>query len=477
MAEQGAVPADDGRGPAPGQLAPVGADPSLLDPPSAPGADDPGSLRGIARLALPALGALVAQPLFVLVDAAIVGTLGTAPLAGLGAAATIASLAVGLCVFLAYATTSSVARRVGEHRWDAAVSEGVEGMALGLGLGAAIGVVTFLAAEPLVRAFGASDVVTPYAVTYLQVVSVGFPGALVAMAGIGVLRGLQDTRTTLLVTLLAVAVNAVLAVVLVLGLQRGIAGSAVATAVAEWVQAAAYALVVVRVARRHGARLRPSGVGVLAAVRAGLPLFWRTVVLRAVYLVAAAVAARMGDADLAAYHVSFQVWLLLALAADALSIAGMALLGRYLGARDIDGARRVTARLVRIGVALGVVLAVLLAALAPWLPHLFSADPVVRALITGSLLVGALQQPFIVPIFVLDGVLIGAGDGRWLALAGTAMLVAFLPAAYAVLVLDLGVVGLWWAITWFMLVRLVLLGRRARGDAWLRPSGTADSVA
>lgn len=442
-----------------------------------PAEEDPGSLRGIARLALPALGALVAQPLFVLVDAAIVGTLGTAPLAGLGAAATIASLAVGLCVFLAYATTSSVARRVGEHRWDAAVSEGVEGMALGLGLGVAIGIVTFLAAEPLVRAFGASDAVTPYAVTYLQVVSVGFPAALAAMAGIGVLRGLQDTRTTLVVTLLAVGVNAVLAVALVLGLRRGIAGSAAATAVAEWVQAAAYALVVVRVARRHGASLRPSGVGVLAAVRTGLPLFWRTVVLRAVYLVAAAVAARMGDADLAAYHVSFQVWLLLALAADALSIAGMALLGRYLGAADVAGARRVTARLVRIGVGLGVVLAVLLAALAPWLPHLFSSDPLVMTLITGSLLVGALQQPFVVPIFVLDGVLIGAGDGRWLALAGTAMLVAFLPAAYAVLALDLGVVGLWWAITWFMLVRLVLLGRRARGDAWLTPSRTADSVA
>jgi putative MATE family efflux protein len=464
---------DAGAGAAPG---PARRDEGAADSPVAT-EPDPGSLRGIARLALPALGALVAQPLFVLVDAAIVGTLGTAPLAGLGAAATLASLAVGLCVFLAYATTSSVARRVGEQRWDAAVSEGIEGMALGLGLGAVIGVVAFVGAEPLVRAFGASDTVVPYAVTYLQWVSFGFPAALVAMAGIGVLRGLQDTRTTLLVTLLAVGVNAVLAVVLVLGLQRGIAGSAIATAVAEWVQAAAYLLVVLRVARRHGAALRPSGIGVLAAARTGMPLFWRTVVLRAVYLVAAAVAARMGDADLAAYHVSFQIWIVLALAADALAIAGMALLGRYLGAADIDGARRVTARLVRIGVGLGVLLGVLLLVSLPWLPRAFSSDPVVVALITGSLLVGALQQPFVVPIFVLDGVLIGAGDGRWLAWAGLAMLVAFLPAAYVVLALDLGVVGLWWAITWFMLVRLVLLGRRAQGDEWLRPSGTAGSTA
>jgi Na+-driven multidrug efflux pump len=175
--------------------------------------------------------------------------------------------------------------------------------------------------------------------------------------------------------------------------------------------------------------------------------------------------------------VSFQVWIVLALAADALSIAGMALLGRFLGAGDVAGARRVTARLVRLGIGLGVLLGVLLLAVLPWLPRAFSTDQVVRDLITAALVVGALQQPLTTPVFVLDGVLIGAGDGRWLAIAGTGMLVAFLPAAYLVLVLDLGVVGLWWALTWFMLVRAALLGSRAWGDRWLRPSGTADSLA
>ncbi len=454
--------------------------PSPAAPPVGPDrltAAPDGSLREILRLAVPALGALVAQPLYFLVDAAIVGTLGTAQLAGLGAGATIGSLAVGLCVFLAYATTSSVARRLGEGRWDAAVSEGVEGMGLGLLLGVVIGILIAAFAQPLVHAFGASDVVSPYAVTYLRVVALGFPAALVAMAGIGVLRGLQDTRTTLLVTLLAVTVNAVIAITLVLGLARGIAGSAVATVVAEWVQAIAYTMVVVRVAQRHGVPLRPSGIGVLAAVRTGTPLFWRTVALRAVYLVAAAVAARMSDADLAAYHVSFQVWIVLALAADALAIAGMSLLGRYLGADDPAGARRVTARLVRLGAGLGVVLGVVLLLAVPWLPRVFSGDPVVRDLIAASLLIGALQQPLTTPVFVLDGVLIGAGDGRWLAIAGTVMLVAFLPAAWWVLRLHLGVVGLWWALTWFMVVRAALLGWRARGDTWLRPSHPAESGA
>ncbi len=447
---------------------------------TAPDGPRAGSLREILGLAVPALGALVAQPLFVLVDAGIVGTLGTLPLAGLGAAATLVSLVLGLCIFLAYATTSSVARRVGEGRWDAAVSEGVEGMALGLGLGVLLAIGTWLAAEPLVVALGASPEVTPYAVTYLHVIAFGFPAALVAMAGVGVLRGLQDTRTTLVVTLVVVVVNLVLAFVLVIGLGYGIGGSAAATVVAEVVQAAAYVAVVIRVARRRGVRIAPSGLGMLVAARTGGPLFLRTVVLRAVFLVAAAVAARLGDADLAAYHVSFQVWMLLALAADALAIAGMALLGRYLGADDRTGARQVTARLVRLGAAMGALLGLLVLVSVPWLPSLFTSDPLVRSLIAASLVVAALQQPLSSPVFVLDGVLIGAGDGRWLAGAGLVMLVAFLPAAWLVLDRDLGVVGLWWALTWFMVVRGALLAWRARGDRWLRTSadaGAAESAA
>ena len=435
--------------------------------------DAEGSRREILRLAVPALGALVAQPLFVLVDAAIVGTLGTLPLAGLGAAATLVALVLGLCIFLAYATTSSVARRIGEGRWDSAVSEGVEGMALGLGLGVVVGVLTWALAEPAVVALGASPEVTPYAVTYLQVVAIGFPAALVAMAGVGVLRGLQDTRTTLLVTLLAVTVNLVLASFLVLVLNLGIGGSAAATAVAELVQATAYVVVLARVARRHGVSMRPSGLGMVSAARTGGPLFARTVVLRSVFLIASAVAARLGDVDLAAYHVSFQVWMLLALAADALAIAGMALLGRYLGSGDAAGARAVTARLVRLGASMGAALGVVVLLCVPWLPAVFSHDPVVRGLIASSLVVVAVMQPLAGPVFVLDGVLIGAGDGRWLAAAGVVMLVAFVPAAYLVLARDLGVVGLWWALTWFMVVRGLLLARRSRGEAWLRTSTAA----
>jgi putative MATE family efflux protein len=430
--------------------------------------------RAIAALALPAFGALVAQPLFLLVDAAVVGTLGTSALAGLGAAGTVFGLVVGLCVFLAYATTASVARRVGGGDWAGGVAQGLDGIVLGAGLGVVLGLVTWPAARPVVDALGVSPAAAPYAVAYLHVIAWALPFVLAGTAGVGVLRGLQDTRTTLLVTLVVVSLNTVLCLVLVLGLGWGIQGSAVATGVAEVVQALAYVAVLARVARRHGVALRPSGLGVLAAAGDGLPLFWRTVVLRGVFLVAAAVAARLGDDDLAAYHVTFQVWNLLALAADALAIAGQALLGLRLGGGDFRGARDVTTRLLRLGFLLGLGLAVLVLLVRPWLPDLFSADATVRTLIAGSLLVVARQQPLAGPVFALDGVLIGAGDGRWLAGAGTVMLLAFLPAAWWVLAHDLGVVALWWALTWFMVVRGVLLYRRARGDSWLgaQPTGT-----
>lgn len=426
-----------------------------------------GTDRAIAALALPAFGALVAQPLFLLADAAVVGTLGTAQLAGLGAAGTLLGLVVGLCVFLAYATTASVARRVGAGDWRAGVAQGLDGMVLGAGLGVVLGGVLAWAAAPLVAALGVSPTAAPYAVTYLQVVSVAVPAILAATAGVGVLRGLQDTRTTLVVTVTVVLLNAVLAVLAVLVLGWGIGGSAAATAIAEYVQAVAYVAILARVARRHGVPLRPSGLGVLGAATDGLPLFWRTVVLRGVFLVAVAVAARLGDADLAAYHVTYQVWILLALAADALAIAGQALLGLRLGGADVAGAREVTNRLVVLGFRLGLVLGLLVLVVRGVLPGWFSHDPEVQALIAAGLLVVALQQPLAGPVFALDGVLIGAGDGAWLAGAGTVMLLAFLPAAWWVLTHDLGVVGLWWALTWFMVVRGVLLAHRARGDAWL----------
>ena len=423
--------------------------------------------RSIARLALPAFGALLAQPLFLLVDAVIVGTLGTEALAGLGAASTIFGAVVGLCIFLSYAATAAVARLLGAGDRAGALRQGVDGMALGIGLGVVLAVVGFVLAEPLITLLGTSPEVTSYAITYLRTIAISFPAVLGVLAAVGVLRGLQDTRTTLYVTLAMVVVNLVLCLVFVLGLGWGIGGSAAATGLAELVGLLAYGVILLRVARREGVAIIPSGVGVVRSARDGIPLFVRALALRAVLVIASAVAARLGDAQLAAYHVTVTLFFALALALDAVAIAGQALLGKSLGAGEVSASRTITRRIVWWSVWLGVALAVVVLALRPWLPNWYGDDAEVIALISSALLVLALLQPLSGVVFALDGVLIGAGDTRWLAWAQIVVLIAFLPAAWLVLANSWSVDALWGALGWFLLVRALLLVWRARGSAWL----------
>ncbi len=423
--------------------------------------------RSIARLAVPAFGALLAQPLFLLVDAIIVGTLGTEALAGLGAASTIFGAVVGLCIFLSYAATAAVARLLGAGDRAGALGQGVDGIALGIGLGVVLAIAGFVFAEPLIGLLGTSPEAAPYGVVYLRVIAISFPAVLGVLAAVGVLRGLQDTRTTLYVTLAMVVVNLVLCLVFVLGLGWGIGGSAAATALAELTGLLAYGAILVRLARREGVSITPSGLGVMRSARDGVPLFVRALALRAVLVIASAVAARLGDAELAAYHVTVTLFFALALALDAVAIAGQALLGKSLGAGDIGASRTITRRIVWWSVWLGVVLALIVLALRPWFPGWFGDDAQVMALISSALLVLALLQPLSGVVFALDGVLIGAGDTRWLAWAQIVVLVAFLPAAWLVLDQRWGLDALWWALGWFLLVRALLLVWRARGSAWL----------
>lgn len=424
------------------------------------------SARDILRLAVPAFGALVAQPLFTLVDAAIVGTLGTTPLAALGAAAQVFTTITGMMIFLAYGTTAVVARRVGAGQAARGLTDGIEGMALGLVIGLAATAIVYPTAPWIIDALGASAEAAPQAVLYLRIVSLSFPLVLAAMAMIGVLRGLQDTRTTLWVTVGATLVNAALAAVFVLALGWGIAGAAWATVIAEVVATAAYTYSIVRRARLVGASLRPSRSGVLVSAKQAVPLLLRTAALRAVFLLAVVVAARMGDAELAAYYVSFTVWYVLALGMDALAIAAQALLGRHLGAGAVHEAQRVTWRMTRWGVGLGVILCALVLVLRPWLPGWFTDDPEVAQMVATALLVVAAQQPLAGVVFVLDGVLLGAGDAAFLAWAQLLALLAFAPVAWLALQ-GASILHLWLAMTAFMVARAAAFLVRIRGGRWL----------
>ncbi|MGK0722631.1 MATE family efflux transporter [Leucobacter sp. W1478] len=428
--------------------------------------------RRIASLAVPALGALVAEPLFLVVDTALVGHLGAIPLAGLAIAAAVLQTAVGLMVFLAYATTPLVARRRGAGDLRGAVQAGVDGLWLAGGIGIVLAVGLWAASTPVVHVFTRDPEVVDQATTYLAISCAGLPAMLVVFAATGLLRGLQDTRTPLYVAGIGFTANALLNWVFIYGLGWGIAGSAWGTVAAQWGMVAVYVVVVARHARTHGATAWPQRAGLRHAGRSGSWLFIRTIGLRAALLLTVGAAAAQGTVATAGYQVVFILFSTAAFALDALAIAAQALVGDALGARNPGRTRAILRRTVFWGLASGTVIGALLAALSPIVGRIFTNDPAVLAALPPSILVLGVSLPLGGFVFVLDGVLMGAGDARYLAWTSLVNLAAYLPVLWVITQLappgPPGLALLTAAFTLaFMCTRAVTLGLRVRSERWV----------
>ncbi len=379
---------------------------------------------------------------------------------------------VGLMIFLAYATTPAVARRFGAGDPGRAVSVGIDGMWLALGVGAVLGLAGWFATPGLVAVFGPSDAVAEQARTYLGISMAGIPAMLIVFAATGLLRGMQNTVTPLWIAGAGFAANAGLNVVLIYGLHLGIAGSAIGTVVAQWGMVAAYAVIATRLARRHRASLRPQREGMMGSARAGGWLFLRTLSLRVAFLLPVFVATSMGTAELAGFQLVFTIFSTAAFALDALAIAAQALVGRGLGAGDVAFVRRVMNRTLAWGAWFGVIVGALIAALSGVIGTGFTGDPAVGALIQPALIVLAVAQPLAGLVFVLDGILIGAGDARYLGLTGLVNLAVFAPLLLIVALTGVsGAAGLaWLSASWFigyLAARFATLALRARGTDWM----------
>jgi putative MATE family efflux protein len=323
----------------------------------------------------------------------------------------------------------------------------------------------------LVGLFGASPEVAAQADTYLRISVWGLPAMLVVFAATGLLRGMQDTVTPLWIAGTGFAANALLNWAFIYGLGWGIAGSATGTVVAQWGMVAAYVVVVGRLARRHEASVRPQAAGVRGTARSGGWMFLRTLWLRVALLSTVAVATGLGTSELAGWQVAFTIFSTAAFALDALAIAAQALVGRGLGEGSTERVRHILHRTVAWGAWFGIAVGIVIGALSGVIGLLFTGDAAVAALIQPALIVLAVAQPVCGVVFVLDGVLIGAGDARYLALTGALNLVVFAPALGAVALLQpTGAAGLGWLAASFfgvyMLARLVTLGLRVRGTAW-----------
>ncbi len=433
----------------------------------------PGSSREILALAIPALGALLVEPVLLLVDSAVVGHWSTDALAGLGLAQTVLTTVVGLCVFLAYSTTASTARAVGAGNLFRAIRSGISAIWLAVFIGVVVTVIMLVGAQWIVVCFGTSPQVVNEAVAYLQVSSVGLPAMLVVQAATGIIRGLQDTRMPLFVSSGAAVVNIPLSVWLTLGLRWGVVGAATGTVICQYAMAVLLVGVVVGHACRLGVGIGPDRSGVGGAWRDGLPLLVRTVMLRIALILLVVAVTRLGTVVLAANQIIMSIWGFFASGLDALAIAAQALTGKYLGGSQAHLARATTARMTRWAVTGGIVMAVVVGAVAVACPAVFTPDIEVQHAIRIALVVVLVGQPLAGYVYILDGVLMGAGDTHYLAKAGVINLVGFLPVILLVIARGptgvVGLVSVWicW-VFWYMAWRGVTLRHRITGEQWMR---------
>jgi len=415
----------------------------------------------ILALAIPALGTLAAEPLYRLVDTAIVGRLGTDQLAGLAVAVTLLALVVAGSNFLAYGTTQRVANRLGAGQPSEAADVGVQAMWIaGFVSVVAVPVLVF-GARPLASAIGADGDVLDFAVEYLQIAAVGVPFVLIALAAQGMQRGASDYRTPLVILVCSNIANLLIELVLVFGFDLGIAGAAWSTTIAQAGAGVAFLVVV----RRHLAPARhrwPDWAEMAPLLTAGSHLLLRVGSMLAVFTGATAIAARVDDATLAAHQIAMTMFLFLALVLDALAIPAQTLVAEELG-HDGSGAAEVARRVVRLSVIAAAVIALLMAATSTLLPHAFSDDPAVVSRATSALLfLAVLLLPGAIA-FADDGVLIGLGDYRFLGRAAFCYLLAVAPIAAVVLATpSLGIAGIWGGLVVWMTLRAVVNTRRVR---------------
>ncbi len=412
--------------------------------------------RRILALAIPALGALAADPLVSLVDTAFVGRLGSVPLAALGINVSVFSFAFIIFNFLAYGTTPMVGKAVGRGDRAEAGRVALRAIVLALIVGTAALILLQALASPILQVMGATGELLAPSLTYLRIRAFAGPAVLLVMAGHGIFRGVQDTRTPLLVTIGLNVVNLILDPILIFGLGWGLAGAAAATVIAQWTGAIWFLWLILHRRRDQlgiASYAVPTLGSLLPLARVGWDLSVRSIALVGTMTLATAVAARVGVVEVAAHQIAAQLWLFLALVVDALAIAAQALVSKYLGSGSISTARAVANRTLLWGLGTGIVLLVSFAALAPFLPYAFTSEAAVIAAVLSVFPFVAALQPLNALVFVGDGIFMGAEAFPYLA---RTMLISAAGACLVLLLvipLSLGLVGVWWGITTLMALR------------------------
>jgi putative MATE family efflux protein len=450
---------------------------------STPASTSSHALKTIFALALPTFGQLIAEPVFILIDTAIVGHIGDAALAGLSIGSTIILTVVGLCIFLAYSTTSQVAQLIGEGKRTQGLQAGINGMWLAIVLGAIISVIVALFSDQICWMLGARGAVHTQALLYTRALVFSIPGALLVYAANGIFRGLFKAKVTLVAAVGGAIANTGLDFLFVYGFGWGIAGSGVATLISQWLMAGFLTVLACRWATQEGARLAPQLKGILSNASDGLPLFIRTLALRAALVATVTAAAHMGTVVLASYQAVNSIWNLALNMLDAIGIAGQSVVGAAIGRRrrERSGSEEVHALVgmsARAGFLMGIAVGVLLIVASFGASALFTPNPEIRHLIVVGMMVVGVFCPLQGWVWALDGVLIGAGDYRYLAVTSIVSSTVYLLALGGLMLgvnnhlgdgnATLLVAALWLIFNvFFMGARGVSNGLRSRSDVWI----------
>ncbi|MCQ3814970.1 MAG: MATE family efflux transporter [Acidimicrobiia bacterium] len=422
--------------------------------------------RQILRLAVPALAALIAEPLYILADTAVVGRLGTPQLGGLAVASSLLLIGYSVFIFLAYGTTATVARLLGAKQLRRAAHLAVQSLWLATLIGIVLAGLGWVFRGDLISLIGGEGDVGGHAEVYFRISLLGVPAMLITLAGVGYLRGLQDTKRPLYVALGTAILNLVIELVLIFGFNQGIGASALSTVIAQWIGAAVFVTWIRNAVKAHGVDLRPDVAVINSVARDGLDLFIRTAALRGSLTITLAVAARIGTEDLAAHQIAFEIWSLLALTLDSVAIAAQALIGMTLGSGDATRARDLGRRMIGWGLWCGVCLGVIVGLLSPVLGHVFSEDAAVVGLTAFLLIHVAVQQPVAGVVFALDGILIGAGNLRFLAVTMWIAAAVLIAGGLVVLATGAGIGWLWFCLEAWLISRAIMLVARFRTPKW-----------
>lgn len=428
--------------------------------------------RQILSLALPTLATLIAEPLLVLVDSTLVGRLGDVPLAGLSLASTVLMTLVGICIFLSYATTAATARYFGANQPAKATRLGIDGLWLAAGLGALLALILYLFGPTILSWFGPTDAVRAEALSYLHASAWGLPGMLLVLAATGTVRGALDVKTPLVVATTGALANIPLSYLLIYPAGMGTAGAGLGTAIAQTIMGVTLGGAVVRLARKHGASLLPSGTGVLKSLHEATPLIIRTLCLRAGIILSTWAATSLGTTALASHQIVNSVWNFTAFGLDSLAIAAQALVGQAMGSSNEARVRDVLRQCLVWGLGAGIALGLLLGLTSPLIPPVMTTDDPVASLARWGLVVCALAMPIGSLAFMLDGILIGAGDTRYLAWSMFASIALFTPVPLYLVAVgprqQTGFIVLWAGYAGITMgVRAATLYARTRGTAWI----------